>query len=118
LRGHGAFRRVFALGQRVDGKLVRCTARIEGSSGVDLRAGFAVSSRAYGAVQRNRLRRLMREAFVQEESLLLEALAAKGRSLDVVFTFRSGGATEVRRLKLQAVRVDMAGICRQLIKML
>lgn len=118
LRGYGAFRRVFALGQRVDGTLVRCAVLVEMSAQTGLRVGYAVSSRAHNAVRRNRLRRLMREAFARERGLLLEEVGEKGRSLSLVFSFKGGPGVDIRRLKLPVVHADIAGICRQLRKKL
>jgi hypothetical protein len=60
----------------------------------------------------------MREAFAGERSGLLEALGGTGRRLSAVFAFKSSRAVDIRRLKVQAVCADMAGVCRQLRKRL
>lgn len=114
LRGRSAFSRVFALGQRIDGTLVRSVALVEASGHSSLRVGYAVSSRTYGAVRRNRLRRLLREAFRTEREPLLVALRAAGRSAEVIFSLRKIPAAEAARLKLHPIHSDVTKICRQL----
>lgn len=114
LRGRSAFSRVFALGQRIDGTLIRSFALVERSEGSSLRVGYAVSSRVYGAVRRNRLRRLMREAFRSERESLVLALRASGNSADLIFSVKRIPPGEVARLTLFPVQADIAGICRQL----
>jgi hypothetical protein len=98
----------------MDGALVRVFALVEPSGRSSLRVGYAVSSRTYGAVRRNRIRRLMREAFRGEREPLLESLRAGGSSVELIFSLRKIPPAEAARLKLHPVRSDIAQICRQL----
>ena len=114
LRGRSAFSRVFALGERIDGTLIRSFALVERSQKSSLRVGYAVSSRTYGAVKRNRLRRLMREAFRDEQASLLLALETAGSSAELILAVKKIPPADVKRLTVFPVRGDLAGICRQL----
>jgi ribonuclease P protein component len=80
----------------------------------ELNVGFAVSSRAYKAVWRNRLRRLLREAFSRQEESLLEKLQCSGMSATIILSFKARLQVDIRRLRIHPVSADIAGICRQL----
>lgn len=55
---------------------------------VPLQAGFGVGARKFGrAVDRNRIRRLMREAYRVSKAPLLGTLLAAGRSLRIFFIY-------------------------------
>ena len=61
LRTKAEFDRVFRRGQRLDGRLFTLVVAVNGTEAD--RLGLAVSRRVGGAVQRNRAKRLVREAF-------------------------------------------------------
>ncbi|MGB2957437.1 MAG: ribonuclease P protein component, partial [Bacteroidota bacterium] len=86
LRGRTAFEKVFRGGRRFDGRLVRCYALVE--SGSRVRAGFVVPRRKLNAVQRNRVKRLMREAFMWEQGILADRLQRSELSASLLFIFR------------------------------
>jgi len=78
-----------------------------------LRAGYAVSHKRFHAVRRNRIRRLMREAFRLESEPLRAAVEHHRVSADLVFMFRPKSDVHVERLTLQPVRTEIAGFCRR-----
>lgn len=118
LRGHAAFSRVFASGRRIEGALVRCVAVIEPAPIPELRIGYAVSSKAYSAVWRNRLRRLMREAVAAHRGPLEAALRRGGMSGSIVFSFNQRAGADVRKLTLPPIATEIGGHCRRLEGML
>ena len=50
-------------GGQIEGKFLRCYYLLSEESETPLRVGFAVSSRVFNAVRRNRIKRMLREAF-------------------------------------------------------
>jgi ribonuclease P protein component len=109
LRGRGAFDRVFSLGRRIDGDLLQCFFIAQPGEGIA--AGFAVSSKRFNAVRRNRLRRLMRVAFARERSVLVPPLGRNRMSASIVFVFRPAKNVVGARLRLEPVQKDIAAIC-------
>jgi len=97
---------------------VRCVVLLQPASEPELRVGYAVSSKAYTAVMRNRLRRLMREAVVKQREPLWESLKRKSMSASIVFSFKSYTQVDVHRLRIHVVATDVGGICKQLLAML
>ena len=118
LRGVAAFSRVFASGRRIEGALVRCIVMVEPAPDPELRIGFAVSSKAYSAVWRNRLRRLMREAVAAHRGPLEEALHRGGMSASIIFSFNQRAGADVRKLTLSPIAEEIQRHCRRLEGML
>jgi ribonuclease P protein component len=99
LRTKAEFDRVFRRGQRLDGRLFTLVVAVNGTEAD--RLGLAVSRRVGGAVQRNRAKRLVREAF--------RRLSREGRvALDLVVLAKPElaalGLGEVQRELEQRVR--------------
>ena len=112
LRGRGAFQRVFEGGRRLDGRLVGCIYSVGTEAHGALCAGFVVSSRHLNAVRRNRVRRLLREAFRRSSLDLGRATRDTGRSVDLLLVYRPRQRTDTDRLTLHEVLPDVASACR------
>jgi ribonuclease P protein component len=110
LRGYAAFDRVFNGGRKIGGALLLCVYLIERTEKAALHVGFAVSSKRFNAVRRNRVRRLMREAVRCECAPLCVALAQLSVSADLVLIFRSRPDTDTKRLSLAPLRADVADV--------
>ena len=115
LRGRDVFSRLYASGRRADGVLIRCLFLLENASTAELLTGFAVPRRTCNAVRRNRLRRLMREAFRPEREALLSALHKSRCSARILFVFRGKRDLPVERVSFSSVRADIANLCRAVI---
>jgi ribonuclease P protein component len=93
---------------------MRCVVVLEPASNPEMNVGYAVSSRAYTAVRRNRLRRLMREGFVLQRESLMDALKLRGMSASIVFVFKRQPESSIRRLKAGPVGEEIARLCGRL----
>lgn len=114
LRGRDIFSKLYASGRRVDGELIRCLFLLENVPGPALLTGFAVSRRTCNAVRRNRLRRLMREAYRRERDILWSALQTSRCSASVLFVFKGKRDLPVERVTFSLVHRDIARLCRGL----
>jgi len=97
---------------------VRCIVVLEPASNPEMNVGYAVSSRVYTAVWRNRLRRLMREGFALQRESLMDDLKRRGMSASIIFAFKPQAQSGVRRLKLEPVSTEIANLCSRLRGML
>ena len=114
LRGRAAFDRVFDGGRKIGGALTVCVYLVDRAEKAALRVGFAVSSRQFNAVRRNRVRRLMREAVRHECTPLYAALTQLRVSADLVMVFRPRPNLDVHRLTLAPFRSDVADVLGRL----
>jgi len=114
LRGYAAFDRVFNGGRKLSGALTTCLYLLDYTEKASLNIGYAVSSRRFNAVRRNRLRRMMREAVRQECAPLFDALMRHSVSASLVLVFRAHPNADVRCLPLSSFRQDIAGLFRRL----
>jgi ribonuclease P protein component len=118
LRGRDVFSSLYASGRRADGELIRCLFLLENASTADLLTGFAVPRRTCNAVRRNRLRRLMREAFRLEREAFVSALRDSQCSARVLFIFKGKRDLPLERVKISPVREDIAKLCGAMISKL
>jgi ribonuclease P protein component len=95
LRGRQRFQDIFERGRKCECKFLRCFYLVDephgeisasaGSTGVT--AGFAVSRQLARAVDRNRLKRLMRESYRIQKQILIEQCTAQQCHVQVVFLY-------------------------------
>ncbi|MGB9773580.1 MAG: ribonuclease P protein component [Bacteroidota bacterium] len=117
LRGRVAFRRVFQARESIRGELVRLHFRLSPTSAASqIRVGFAVASSFRLAVQRNRARRLMREAYRLMKGEVIAAFRALNMDGEVIFVYHGGGDNaDPRRVKRQMIDEDMRQLFQTLI---
>ena len=113
LRGRTSFERVFRSGRRVEGRLFRFYFHLQSASQSGICVGYAVPARSLPAVRRNRVRRLMREAFRAEGAVLESWLQGRRELLEAVLVYRPTEAVDARRLALGEVRSDLARMLRR-----
>jgi ribonuclease P protein component len=88
LRGYQSFSTVLSTGRSLKAGSVRCFYAVDEGPKAGLRVGFSVSRRVYKAVARNRLRRLMKEAYrVNRQALQLDQKDLQSRVFHVVFMY-------------------------------
>jgi ribonuclease P protein component len=91
LRGKKIFSFVFQQGRRIEGKFIRCyicphPAALPKQS-PRYQVGFAVATRVRRAVDRHRMKRLLRESYRTQKDLFCNAVEHARTSLAIVFLF-------------------------------
>jgi len=108
LRGYGSFSKVFSTGQSLSTGALRCFYSTQESGHGTVKTGFAVSRNVRSAVQRNRIKRLMRETWRTRQA----DLQINKTGLYLVFLYGSSGKKD--NLRLQAVDAMMQKLIEKL----
>ena len=111
----GAFRRVILGGLRWDAGILRSYVRVERNVPAAFRVGISVSTRQWNAVQRNRLRRLVREGLRRERPSVCAALESASARADMVVQVRT--IADPSRVHLRDVQPPMIQLCKRLVRL-
>ncbi len=121
LRGYSVFSDILKNGESIHSSALQCYVlkKKREKNTAAVRAGFAVPRRDIPlAVDRNRMKRFMREAFRLNKELLYEAASKADLQLALVFIFRNRGRAEVRRLRYATVESDVRDVMVKIISMM
>jgi ribonuclease P protein component len=118
LRGRKNFERIFRCGQKIEGRILRCLILVEPcvaeiTCGSSVVCGVAVSRAIKRAVDRNRIKRMIREAYRCNKHLLLPQDDSKGsRVLSLVLVYGSRSPSRGRQSfpTSHEIRQDVAEI--------
>jgi ribonuclease P protein component len=110
LYGFGAFTRVITRGKRYEKKPIRAFVHLSALKETTVRIGFTVTKRIRKATQRNKLKRLMREAFRAHKKDFIGHIE-QGILIEIVFLYN--GDTEIAPSKVRFASIDqaLASIC-------
>ena len=110
LRGKKNLQRIFSDGARFEENTLRSLVLLSphtDDSRPRVRVGFMVSRRTRRAVDRNRLKRLMREAFRLNKLRLLPHVESSQQDLEIVFLSSRNSPEAVRALTYREMEEDM-----------
>jgi ribonuclease P protein component len=110
LRGHEAFGEILGRGARVQGTHIRgyiLSVDSDFNAGVPVRVGFAVRKQVAQAADRNRVRRLMREAYRLNKERLVNFACDRRTYFAVVFLLKASQSVDIRKLTLNDVEKDI-----------
>jgi len=120
LRGYSVFSDILKSGEFVQGPGLRCyfkkKRRENGETSV--RAGFAVARKDVPlAVDRNRLKRLMREAFRRNKARINTAAKNKDLEIDLVLILKILRGAEVRKIQYTTVEGALTEVLAKIISL-
>ena len=118
LRGRELFKRIALTGKRVDARRIRCTYILRRGSVARFQIGFKVPAKNFNAVRRNRICRLMREAFSQERAYLSNSLSSASTELGMIAVYKGKESAAGERITLAEIQQDANMICRSIISSL
>jgi len=118
LRGYSVFSEILKNGESIQSSALQCYFKKQKKerNSLAVRVGFAVPRRNVAlAVDRNRLKRLMREAFRMNKEELREAVGQKDLQLALVFIFRNAGRGNIRRIHYGTIENDIKDVMSKII---
>ena len=114
LREKKDFRKLFERGIVADGKIIRCRFIIEDPvprlSKHEAKIGFSIRGIVGSAVDRNRLKRLMRESYRLNKALLRDRLQQRLRSVSLVLLYPKSPQNSSRVVSFQEFNADIRHI--------
>ena len=121
LRGYSVFSDILKNGRRVQSPLLACyiTTQEKKAHQPAVRVGFAVSRKHLPrAVDRNRVKRLLREVFRLNKTVLLDGTGEKNLQLNLVMVFRKPESLSVGRLAYSAMQDEWNGMVPKIISLI
>lgn len=121
LRGYSVFSDILKNGGRVQSPSLAChfTTQEKKAHQPAVRVGFAVSRKHFPrAVDRNRTKRLLREVFRLNKTLLLEGTDEKKLQLNLVMIFRKSESLSVHRPAYSTLEKEWNGMVPKIISLI
>jgi ribonuclease P protein component len=121
LRGYSVFSDILKNGESIHSSTLQCyvTKKKTEKNAPAVRVGFAIPRRDVPlAVERNKLKRFMREAFRANKELLHEAASIAELQLALVFIFRNRRGANVRRIRYASIENDVKDVMSKIISMM
>jgi ribonuclease P protein component len=111
LRGFGIFTKIITEGRVYEEKPIRAFVGLSTAENSVIRVGFAVSKSVRRAVDRNLLRRYMRESFRRHKEVLAKRVG-EGTAISVVFLFAGNAENPIRqKCRMPAIMDAMRKMC-------
>ena len=120
LRGWKKIQEVYRTGEKINGKFLRCYLRLE--TGLDEGTPnkplvcFIVDREIKKAVERNKIKRLLRESYRQQKYILLDQLQKSNLRLLLIFLFSPKKNKNVRLPTYHEIYEDVGNIFQKILE--
>ena len=114
LSGFGAFTRVITRGKRYEKQPIKAFVLSSLSKRTSLHVGYAISKKIRTAAHRNRLKRLMREAFLAEKADLIKQLSF-GTLVEIVFMYNGNIEITPTMVRFSTIAQALSALCSMII---
>jgi ribonuclease P protein component len=115
LSGFETFTRVITRGKRFEYRPIKAFVCLSASKETTVRVGYAITRGIKKATQRNRVKRLMREAFRTNKRNFFGCVNSS-TLLEIVFMYNSGKETAPQRVDLESVDKALSAVCSMIEK--
>ncbi len=117
LRGHNAFKRVFTQGKTVDAPFIKAFVLCKKEDIPQLLVGFSVTRSIRKAVERNFLKRRMREAYRHNKMQLYQLIESAEISLTIVFFWKAYPNAPVKKISYSSIEQNIQHILQTIERM-
>jgi ribonuclease P protein component len=115
LRGFGTFTRVIVRGKRYEKQPIKAFVCSFPSTKTLLYVGYAVTKKVKTAAERNRIKRLMREAFRANKTSFMKQINAETRT-EIVFMFNGNKEIAPTMVRFESVVQAFSDLCSMIKK--
>jgi ribonuclease P protein component len=102
LNGYRSFTKVITEGKRFEKTPIRVFVRLTTTNTSSLNVGFTVTKKTRKAAHRNRIKRLMREAFRASKQEFTK-LVVSGKRVEIVFMYKSNTDIAPARVRFSSI---------------
>jgi ribonuclease P protein component len=110
LRGYGVFTRVIAQGRRYEKQPIKAFVCSSPSQKTLLRVGYAVTKRVRTASSRNRVKRLMREAFRANKASFISQIKPETQT-EIIFMFNGTKEITPIMVRFESIVQALSSLC-------
>lgn len=120
LKNKKRFQEVFKQGERFRGRIIECIFLLhkprDEQNQVRVKVGFTVPRTIRKAVDRNRIKRLMRESYRLNKNILLNSAQSFSSSLELLFLYKPTSHTPLSLPSYTAVESDVKFLLTEIIE--
>jgi ribonuclease P protein component len=110
LSGFGTFTRVITRGKRYEKQSLKAFVLLSRSEKTSLHVGYTVTKKIRTAAHRNRLKRLMREAFLAQKEELVRRLSS-GTLVEIVFMYNGNIEIAPTMVRFSSIDQALSALC-------
>ncbi|MBN1398347.1 MAG: ribonuclease P protein component [Bacteroidetes bacterium] len=111
LRGYGAFTKVITQGRRYEKPPIKAFVEIKSSENSSLRIGYTITKRVGKSAHRNRLKRLMREAFLAKKNEFTRLLGPNNQ-IEIVFMYNGNSKIAPKMVRFSSIADAFSSISK------